>query len=356
MQEQVLENIINLLQKLNYFDVINKQIEFEKFIQGLNVEQFKNLLITFNAKLRNTPVSEKGFQKDGFMVVGDWVSPSKDVQNKMLEKLLGGLKQLKDNKDRATLTYYMLLDLHMFDDGNGRTARLFYDLISGNIDLKKNINWYIHDDMDISLYKGSFEEARGIEDINQINYFIGLPMLPYLNNNGISIDERIRGRTITTHGKGFVQAYSGVPMSDEIKAKLTEEEIQYINNSLFDRSGKYTVGGLTMMLIAIKKGQLDQWIERSNEHIRAYIELYPNSRDIELVKSRFVFSIIKDKDLFDSWTLEDYKEAISIAGGIKERQLSYMIDMFLNPELYVFSDGTTYKQNIYVDGIKDITM
>jgi hypothetical protein len=145
-------------------------------------------------------------------------------------------------------------------------------------------------------------------------------------------------------------------MSDEIKAKLTEEEIQYINNSLFDRSGKYTVGGLTMMLIAIKKGQLDQWIERSNEHIRAYIELYPNSRDIELVKSRFVFSIIKDKDLFDSWTLEDYKEAISIAGGIKERQLSYMIDMFLNPELYVFSDGTTYKQNIYVDGIKDITM
>ena len=50
MKEQIMQNIIDLLKRLNYFELIADPDKYEKFIQGLTVEQLKNLIITFIAK------------------------------------------------------------------------------------------------------------------------------------------------------------------------------------------------------------------------------------------------------------------------------------------------------------------
>lgn len=347
MREKALQNIIEFLKRLKYFDIISDEDKYESFIQGLTVDQFTNLLITFNAKLRGIKTSEKGFQEDGFMSVGKWISPSKDVQIIMLERLLNAIKKLDNNKDRATLTYYMLLDLHMFEDGNGRTARLFYDLISGNDDFINNIDWYIHNEEDISQYMGSFELEKNIADITEVNNLIGFSTMKELSETGIDLTKKIGDKSIEVYRGKHVKDNEGFPVSDDIKRQLSQEEKDNINFLLLDNYGKYSVGGLTLLIMALKKGQLEEWIKRNDEQTRTLIEVYPNSKDSELRKKRFVFSLAKNPDMFDEWTLEDYRDAVGIAKEIKKKQLSHLIGLFLDSDSYILEESLTYKQYVY---------
>jgi len=331
MKEQAMQSIIDLLEKLNYFELIADSDKYEQFIQNLTVEQFKNLIVTFNAKLRGIQSSHKGTIDHDFMTVGTAVSPSKDIRDSILKKLLDAIKKTHIDKTRATLTYYVLLSLHMFEEANGRTARLFYDLIMGDTNFKENINWYVHNENDRRETESIFEYNRGLEDIDKICLLSGYKLFEEMKEEGLSVDERIERKAIQVYGKEII-------IPNGIKEQLTDYEIKNIHFLLKDNDGEYTIGGLTMLVMAIKKGQLEEWITANEESTRMVQEKYPHSRDAMQRSQRFVFALERKRELFNSWTVDDYKDLINVGNGIKEKKITCTINMFLESESYIPED------------------
>jgi len=323
-----MQNIIDLLKRLNYFELIADQDKYEQFIQSLTVEQLKNLIVTFNAKLRGIQTSNKGTIDNDFMSIGTAISPSKDIRDSILKKLLDAIKELKINKDRAALTYYVLLSLHMFEDANGRTARLFYDLIIGDTDFNANINWYVHNENDRRETESIFEYNRGLEDIDKICLLSGYKLFEEMKKEGLTVDERIEKKAIQIHGKEIY-------IPNAIREQLTDYEIKNITMLLKDNDGEYTVGGLTMLVMAMKKGQLEEWINANEESTLLVQSAYPYSSLSISRSQRFVFLVERKREFFDSWTLEDYKDLINVGNSIKEKKTTCTINMFLESESYI---------------------
>lgn len=104
-----------------------------KQIDEMSSNEMIELLIKLNKCLRCLDSEE--VRSDG-MIAGDMVAPTREVQDKVLDYLMSNISKIQDKRSKAAITYYTLLNLHMFSDGNGRTARFMYDLISGDLDEK----------------------------------------------------------------------------------------------------------------------------------------------------------------------------------------------------------------------------
>jgi hypothetical protein len=216
----------------------------------------------------------------------------------------------------------------MFEDANGRTARLFYDLITGNTNFNENINWYVHNENDIRETESIFEYNHGLEDIDKICLLSGYKLFEEMKNEGLVIDERIEKKAIQVYGKEIY-------IPNEIREQLTDYEIKNITMLLRDNDGEYTVGGLTMLVMAMKKGQLEEWINANEESTLLVQSAYPYSSLATSRSQRFVFLIERKREFFDSWTLKDYKDLIDIGNNIKEKKITCTINMFLESESYI---------------------
>ena len=135
-----MDRIRQFLESNNYYNMYENPDLFEKYIQGLTTDDVMNIAISLNQMLRN---KENEDVISNNMIAGELTAPTSDVRSVIIENLLDTLKSMNDNKLRAELVYYTLIDLHMFSDGNGRTARLMYGLISGKIEGEE---WYMHSD------------------------------------------------------------------------------------------------------------------------------------------------------------------------------------------------------------------
>lgn len=138
-----------------------------KDLDELSKDEILEMLIKLNKCLRCLDESVNVVEEN--MIAGDLVSPTKEVQIKILEYLTENLQKVPDKKTRATMVYYMLLNLHMFNDGNGRTSRFMYDLISGDLS-EETISYYFHKDSNnVKEQKNNLEEAKGILDVSIVN-------------------------------------------------------------------------------------------------------------------------------------------------------------------------------------------
>jgi len=351
MREETLGRIVRFLGKLGYFEMINEPQKFDGFIQGLSVDQFSNLLNTFNAMLRNVPTAEKGVHEEdqSRMAVDDWVAPSGVVQQNVIGNLLNGIKQLPDNNDKAALLYYSLLDLHLYSDGNGRTARFFYNLISGDTNIMEDIDWYIHEEDNSSCYQGSFEELKGIANIESVNWYSSYTLPDEINKFSVMVDSSIFDKTIETFNSGQIGEYNCIPLPESVESSLSQKEVTDLNFILGDSSGCYSVGGMTMLVMAAKKGQLQEWVVKNDESTMKLRE-FGTEEEIQAREQRFVFNLgEKSRDLFSSWTADDCREAIKVGNHFKEAQLNNIINIFVNPNNYVFDSGKTFKAAILPD-------
>lgn len=352
-REKTINYIERFLTKLGYFKTIAVPEKMEIFIQNITLSQFENILCTFNAMLRNISWSKKGTlnnEKDR-CVVGEWIGPSIGVRNKILPELLNGLKQLKNNSERAALLYYSILDLHMFEDGNGRTARFLYNLINGDIDLANNIDWYIHSEDDEKTYDGTFETEKGLMNIEMVDYCISFLLQEELNQYPTAmgvLENELSNKSGVCSTSGLNTIYTNIfPITETVRSQLTENEIVSINTLFFDSAGEYSVGGLIMLIIATRKGQIQKWIEFVEEDIRWLLSRGNLTDDaFEYISQKFIFCPLIHPEMFEDWTTEDYKEGISIGERLKYLQLNNLIKIFTTPENFTFDDGTTYIQNI----------
>lgn len=203
-----------------------------KDLGGLSKDGILEMLTKLNKCLRC--LEEFANVVEANMTAGDLVSPTKEVQTKILAYLTENLQKVQDKKVRATMVYYTLLNLHMFGDGNGRTSRFMYDLISGDLS-EENISYYFHKDSNNSKeQKSNLEEAKGILDISIVN----------------QIPDKLIGRQLEFIPQDILANYNWTtvghtnssPSTDNVIPKsvleqLSEKELQDLDKILHDGYG-----------------------------------------------------------------------------------------------------------------------
>lgn len=143
--------------------IVNCELSFEDFIKAL---EFINMQLRGKVK----PDEEIGIYQ-GDMIVEGLVSPSNDMQINILKKLYDTLHKNIDSNAKGMICYYTLNNLHLFEDGNGRTSRFFYQLFTSNY----NEDYLYHPDSKEDLSKRTdFEQENGLSSVekflNTVNY------------------------------------------------------------------------------------------------------------------------------------------------------------------------------------------
>lgn len=301
-----MDKIRQFLIKNNYYYLCENPEIFEKFIQRLNVRDILNISTFLNKLLRN---KEKENVIAGNMFAGMLVSPPVIIRETILENYLKTLKKISDNKLRAELTYYTFINLHMFSDGNGRTSRLLYGLICGEIE---DESWYIHTD-EQSNNNGDFCSYKGMLDESKINRQTELLSIPERYVNQYQLLKSVQ------QYKTYYNSDGSIPINEivsfNILNQLTDDEKKSIFSIINDNEGYYSIAGLTMLIVTFKNHQLEEWLDRKKDFI--------------MVTNKLSFNLKKDKDLLMLWSLDDWKYLIEIGSKLKCMQFEQLNQIFI---------------------------
>lgn len=337
-------------------DYINSYIEewkrfradeesFKEFITNLTPESFMEFIMKINKELRRE--EDDKILSEG-VIAGELVAATKSVRENTIKKLIDYLKQEPDMKEAATLIYCLIINFHMFSDGNGRTARFIYDLLSNNLD-DSQFMYYFHKEDD-THYEGKkdFEEVRCIVDLGEINWitnsFIG-------NDIKDTLDKypTLKDKIIVCGVGGFYasrQAKLENMFKENFDLDLTEEEYSELVQLLTDDGGtRYTPSGLGMLFTSIEKGDIEEWIKLNEQTIN---DCKDDPSIYRTVSQRMAFSIKKGKNLLEKWTSDDFRKVIKIANETKKRQFTHLINIFMKPDDYSY-DGTIPLKDYFID-------
>ena len=172
---------------------------FEEYISSLHGEELRNFLIFLNAKVRKIEVKDGGlvqdegryledgtYQEYRMNVGGQLIAPRKDIQNSSFEKMSDMLKKVNSKRDKAIVMYTLINYLHLFEDGNGRTSRIVYDLLSGNvIDSKQDNKFYTHKEGENLGLRDPWEKSRKVQYPKVTSSIASQFLMKYLLNENI---------------------------------------------------------------------------------------------------------------------------------------------------------------------------
>ena len=317
-----MDKVQQYLENHNYYNLYEDSDLFERYIQNLTVDDVMNIAISLNQMLRNKEGEEVIADN---MIAGELTAPTSDIRSAIIQNLLDTLKKINDIELRAELTYYTFINLHMFSDGNGRTARLLYGLISGKIE---NEEWYIHSDDSMHKYTGDFCSYRGMLDESEINYYSNKELskvVEAFTSKYPALLNKNNFRTFSTGTHGEALPLYEV-ISQDVSEQLTDDEKTKIGIILEDSESFYSIAGLTMLIITVGNGQLDEWIKRDAENTE---KCFKKGYGQDWMRNRLSFNLLKHKDLLLNWKLEDWKKVIQIGNRLKLQQFINLDEIYL---------------------------
>ena len=153
-QTQVFERLLNSATNVDGLDgktpveaLSDGSEEISSVIENMNSEQYINLLNGINGILRDKPKDTWGFDGKNVTIgsgpdVSPWiVFPHPDAKPELVKTSFSAgqtmLKNGRDLNDVALLLAYITVQVHPYEDGNGRTSRIIYNLISEGYDSNK---------------------------------------------------------------------------------------------------------------------------------------------------------------------------------------------------------------------------
>lgn len=307
----------------------------DEFLSTLTGEDVKRYLIYINSKVRNIP-NEQNDIYSGNMFVGGLISPNNDIQNRYFEKIANALNNIKGNRNRATALHYLVNELHLFSDGNGRTGRCVFEIFTNpEFSFENNENFsHKTDSQNEGVGSSKFEEDNSLkfleEAIDYPSYFV----YRCLVENGLisqsPVKDCILSQTMVESLAINDYAPDTVFIEDDIKKTLSPKQIEDINLALCDNNNNesLSVAGLTMMLMQSIKWQKTNEEEFEGIPGYSYSQTYIDKIDDE------------SKRTFEGWSKEDYLKAVRIANIIKESMLDAMLDIFEHPQNFTINSIT----------------
>jgi hypothetical protein len=295
IMHRFLETALNIdgLDGKSAAEVFSDETEKRSFISGITLEDFETILNGVNGILRGKP--KAGWVADGENVRVDggvdspYVPPVMEDRQELLGEVLQAAQRLNaadaSLEDIALLVSINLNALHLYADGNGRTARMVYVLLSQNYNEngKQSLAKALQADgrLDIDLSPGLIQ--REIEEA-------------MMDDIGITDPKDRMGSLWLEKPGGKVEIYPGLPRE--------------IRNQLMIRVTK----DKEFMFLA-----LEQFLQ-GKEDRQSFIQEFPSRNNILIDKFLREVSVDEIVDFF-----QVYRD-------VKRNHIRKLIDAFENPE------------------------
>jgi|GEM_PF-4599812 len=351
-----IDRLQTLLDRTGFNKLKKDDGQFKEFLKTTGKQDIRRYLDHVNQRLREISSKERGVLKEGKMVVASLISPNKETQMGVLDYEIDALAQMDNLRYRAISAYYIINDLHLYPDGNGRTSRAIFELLdSPDADLSEQQNFLSHDNnkdqlgsSDHGAYK--FEESKNIVATKDFNQFAMLGFLEEMSSKNddtfiSDLRDNMEAR-IKDNGRNIFWIYGGLqnymPGDFGIPAlnkntgfsSLNDEEKERVCCALRDGLSRVSVSALAMLEFYREKGQQNEFLERTKK------------KDTNWGYDVWSINIDPDqeeKDFFghcecEDWNKEDFLHYASLAESIKEQVLKTSVDIFANPNKYKYSD------------------
>ncbi len=194
-----LAKTVKLMERLHAAETFSTPEQSKKFLDSLSYEDFKKWTGLVNGVERGIPRSERGQVSDSHVqsanpLMGtevEYQPPHKDFRDRLLKMAFEKAQSLDDPQTAALTLGLSINAIHYFEDGNGRTARMAYALLSRG---------YKGSQEDQAYYSSLLENTKGREVVNP--------------NPAVSgVDKKIRSEMFTKMQKnsGFAEAFGDKP-------------------------------------------------------------------------------------------------------------------------------------------------
>lgn len=236
----------------------------------------------------------------------DYVAPNNMIRNEIAKNYLDGINAEKDKNKKAELAYYAIINMHLFSDGNGRTARAIY-LMMKNGKVGEEDDAFLQHGKD---GKGSinFENDNNIEPSWRVNAYALLKTCADEIKNGKL--PKWMDSFIEENGLFSIKTY-GQPEQTELSDMGLNEDERKVLRDIFDDS--YLAGYATAELL-FEDGAAKELFEKNMIDPGLGIDY-----------KRLSFTHLKTNNekynsVFGSITAEKYRRLIDIYNNLKIKQ------------------------------------
>lgn len=236
----------------------------------------------------------------------DYVAPNNIIRNEIAENYLDSINAEIDKNKKAELAYYAIINMHLFNDGNGRTARAIY-LMMKNGKVGEGDNAFLQHSKD---GKGSidFENDNNIKPSWEVNAYALLETC---------VDEIKNGKLpkwmdsfMKENGLFSIQTF-GQPEQTELSDMELNEDERKVLRDIFDDD---CLAGYATAELLFENGVVKELFEKNIidpvlgiDHKRlSFTHLKTNSE--------------KYNSVFGSMTAEKYRRLIAIYNNLKIKQ------------------------------------
>ena len=328
----------------------------DEFLSTLTGEDVKRLLLYVNSRVRNIPIEENKFCEET-MCAGGLVSPDNEIQSRYFEKIAEALKNVKGKKDRATMMFYLINELHLFEDGNGRTSRAIFEILNNKNFSFDNNDTLIHDDeKDVAkVDHNDFQNNNSIEGSQMAEICSNCFLYRALIKSGIipNTDFYSKKNIVKTDADQLLETNFGdrthtdnnpVFVPDNVKQQISSVQYSQIQNSLADNNGELiTTSGMTLLLMAIGNGKIGNLAEY--EYGTEELLILPADRETGT-----------GEEHLSQFEKEDYFKTIGIASILKEGMLDMIVDFFEQPNNFRFNETVTMRDILTSGNISETTI
>lgn len=296
------------------------------------------ILNLLNTKLLNAEKKTKiayGNEYERNVIISDsiggqqeYIAPEESIQKNLFKEYLIAIQKLDDRGQRALLAYYGINNLHLFEDGNGRTSRAVYSLIRNN-SLIGETEELIHKNGEDETGRNNFtskyhikpaEQARADAAVRLQSKLIEAKYLKEeFSGNYFSIS------SILGSDADLIQLQPEV-IGEENYYELDIEDHSAITYALSDGTrGEHhsTIAGLVMAMILQKKGTLGKIAKENLEEDGKHVSFAINCDKYLLYDER----LEKGQNLFANWHPEDFRRMISYYRLLKMLENTTLISM-----------------------------
>lgn len=338
--------------------ILKDEQKTDEFISTLTGEDVKRLLLYVNSRVRNIPIEENRFCEET-MCAGGLVSPNNEIQNRYFEKIAEALKNVKGKKDRATMMFYLINELHLFEDGNGRTSRAVFEMFT-NKDFSFEDNDLLTHIYNLGTEHAKVDHAK-FQENNSIegsccaeqcsNCFLYKSLIKF----GIIPDTDFYKKKFliltdadelleTNINEGENKNNNPVFVSEDVKEQLSSIQFEQIQNSLADNNGALiTTSGMAFLLMTMTNKKIGNLSDYE----------FGEGHGLNLPVDRELGS---GEEHLSNFEKEDYLKIIDIANILKEGMLDMMLDFFEHPDSFKFYGSITMKDILTCGNITQTTI
>lgn len=323
------KKVFRFLDRTKFLDVRKSDEQFDKWIQNLSYEDFRNYLTRLNGILREIPIKQRSvdgsevtisFSLGGLDKGISYLPPPIEQKEELMKETFDAFKEIPNNEDRALLVYYALQSIHLYSDGNGRTGRLLYEIIadSGKELTEEKLSELLDHDK-----KGSGETGKG-RDIFA-NKVLDVNKAYYLINREVA--KEVLGEDFLKENGGiYVASALGVGfLSETTKQKLFSKETTLAEKILGEGDVKnFPFRGIILAKFLRERPDLQKYQYELKR-------LLDRSCAIPEDVGKKIVGLDLEK-LMPNLTEDDARQLIKIHRDVKTKFIRNIIDIFVHPE------------------------